>query len=494
MNDIGRMPLSGDMSPLTIQNWLLANPIEDPKLFFAQFGIGVKAAAPNMGFHWKGKTITNGRMMGREAFHDLGNDLRKNPYYQYAASAGLRLTTGQVDKVLAELQKTNPSATIMDVNELNLDSDISMSNELTQRGFLVGASNRFFAMSKDYVKFTKFANTCQHLVDIGYVPGTPGWEETIADFAAVYNVMGGDINLGSSEEEEDRFSRLGKRLWFAPRWAASRFMLDPIGYGLMSITPQGQKILKANRMEGWMTGKSALNGRARGAMLRMLAKTWALWAALQGIYQFYYRGFGYGATESTKGGMRLRVGETIFSPPGGLDKSASLVFSMLDAANAKAYKSPEEKFKAVKDALAAQLLGNVAPGFSMATELLFGRDMMGKPASEVYTPLQTYWNTAVRPKVNGLGVDFDIPKLSNFAASRLINLAGQDFLESYESLQERERTDPGVRATAYGLASTAGLRARYAPKATNWKRQADERAPVPGLQNILIGKDRNSGQ
>lgn len=494
MNDIGRMPLSGDMSPLTIQNWLLANPIEDPKLFFAQFGIGVKAASPNMGFHWKGKTITNGKMMGREAFHDLGNDLRKNPYYQYASAAGLRLTTLQVDKVLAELQKTNPSATIMDVNELNLDSDISMSNELTQRGFLVGASNRFFSMSKDYVKFTKFANTCQHLVDIGYVPGTPGWEETIADFAAVYNVMGGDVNLGSTEEEEDRFARLGKRLWFAPRWAASRFMLDPIGYGLMSMTPQGQKILKANRMEGWMSGKSALSPRARGAMLRMLAKTWALWAALQGIYQLYYRGFGYGATESTKGGMRLRVGETIFSPPGGLDKSAALMFSMMDAANAKAYKSPEEKFKAVKDALFAQLLGNVAPGFSMAGEMLFGRDMMGKPASEVYTPLQTFYNTAVRPKVNGLGVDFDIPKLSNFAATRLINLAGQDFLESYKSLQERERPDPGVRATAYGLASTTGLRARYAPKATNWQRQADERAPVPGIKNILIGKDRNNGQ
>jgi hypothetical protein len=350
-------------------------------------------------------------------------------------------------------------------------------------------------MSKDYVKFTKFANTCQHLVDIGYVPGTPGWEEMIADFAAVYNVMGGDVSLGSNDEENERFARIGKRLWFAPRWAVSRFMLDPIGYGLLSATTKGQEILKANRMEGWMSGKSStLNPRARGAMLRMLAKTWALWAALQGIYQFYYRGFGYGATESTKGGMRLRVGETIFSPPGGLDKSAALVFSMLDAANAKVYKSPEEKFKAVKDAAFAQLLGNVAPGFSMGVELLFGRDLMGKPASEVYTPLQTYWNTAVRPKVNGLGVDFEIPKLSNFAATRLINLAGQDFLESYESLLERERTDPGVRATAYGLASTAGLRARYAPKATNWKRQADERAPVPGIQNILIGKDRNSGQ
>lgn len=493
MNDIGRMPLSGDMSPLTIQNWLLANPIEDPKLFFAQIGIGVKAAAPNMGFHWKGKTITNGKMMGREAFHDLGNDLRKNPWYQHAQTAGLRLSTIDADRALATLRQTNPSATLMDINELNLDSDISMSNELTQRGLLVGASNRFFAMSKDYVKFTKFANTCQHLVDIGYVPGTPGWDESIKDFAAVYNVAQGDISLGGSAEDDELWGRIGKRLWFAPRWAASRFMLDPVGYGLMSLTPQGQKIIKANRMEGYLL-RSKRDPRATAALLRMLMKTWALWAAIRGIYDLYYRGFGYGASESTKAGQRLRVGETIFSPPGGLDKTASLMFAMYDAANSKAYESPEDRQEAVVDALKAQLLGNVAPGIGMASEVLFGRDLMGKPATEVYTPLQTYWNTAVRPHANALGVDFNLPKLSNFAATRLINLATQDFLESYESLYQRERKDAGVRATAYGVASTTGIRARYAPKATSWQRKADERAPVPGRQNLIIGKERNFGQ
>ncbi len=493
MNDIGRMPLSGDMSPLTIQNWLLANPIEDPKLFFAQIGIGVKAAAPNMGFHWKGKTITNGKMMGREAFHDLGNDLRKNPWYQHAQTAGLRLSTIDADRALATLRQTNPSATLMDINELNLDSDVSMSNELTQRGLLVGASNRFFAMSKDYVKFTKFANTCQHLVDIGYVPGTPGWDESIKDFASVYNVAQGDISLGGSAEDDELWSRIGKRLWFAPRWAASRFMLDPVGYGLMSLTPQGQKIIKANRMEGYLL-RSKRDPRATAALLRMLMKTWALWAAIRGIYDLYYRGFGYGASESTKAGQRLRVGETIFSPPGGLDKTASLMFAMYDAANSKAYESPEDRQQAVVDALKAQLLGNVAPGIGMASEVLFGRDLMGKPASEVYTPLQTYWNTAVRPHVNALGVDFNLPKLSNFAATRLINLATQDFLESYESLYQRERKDAGIRATAYGAASTTGIRARYAPKATSWQRKADERAPVPGFKNLIIGKERNLGQ
>jgi hypothetical protein len=492
MNDIGRMPLSGDMSPLTIQNWLLANPIEDPKLFFAQIGIGVKAAAPNMGFHWKGKTITNGKMMGREAFHDLGNELRSNPWYQHAQTAGLRLSTIDADRALEKLRQTNPSATLMDINELNLDSDVSMSNELTQRGLLVGASNRFFAMSKDYVKFTKFANTCQHLVDIGYVPGTPGWDETIKDFASVYNVAQGDINLGAPEDDE-KWNRIGKRLWFAPRWAASRFMLDPIGYGLMSITPQGQKIIKANRMQGYLL-LSKRDPRATAALLRMLMKTWALWAAIRGIYDLYYRGFGYGASESTKAGQRLRVGETIFSPPGGLDKTAALLFAMYDAANSKAYESPEDRQKAVGDAIKAQLLGNVAPGIGMASEVLFGRDLMGKPASEVYTPLQTYWNTAVRPHVNALGVDFNLPKLSNFAATRMINLATQDFLESYESLYERQRPDAGVRATMYGAASTTGIRARYAPKATSWQRKADERAPVPGFQNLIIGKERNLGQ
>ncbi len=119
---------------------------------------------------------------------------------------------------------------------------------------------------------------------------------------------------------------------------------------------------------------------------------------------------------------------------------------------------------------------------------------MGKPASEVYTPLQTYWNSAVHPTLEHLGWDVKLPKLSNFVATRVLNLAAQDFLESYESLKERERPDAGIRATAYGAASTMGIRARYAPKATNWKRKADERAPVPGLQNLIIGKERNLGQ
>jgi hypothetical protein len=165
----------------------------------------------------------------------------------------------------------------------------------------------------------------------------------------------------------------------------------------------------------------------------------------------------------------------------------------MDAMNSKAYETPEDRMKAVQDALKAQLLGNIAPGGSMGIELLFGRDLMGKPSREVYTPLQTYWNTAVRPKLNDAGVDIPMPKFSNFVAERIINLAGQDFLESYESLYERQKPAPGIRATAYGLASTTGLRARYAPKATNWKRKADEKAPAPGLANVIIGKDRDYG-
>ena len=487
LNDIGRMPLTGDMSPLTIQNWLLANPIEDPKLFFAQFKIGIDAARPNLGFSWKGKTIGSDKMMGRQAFHDLGNDLRNHPMYKWANVANLRLTTIEVDRALAELRTTNPSATVMDVNELDIQTDMSIANKFLQHGALVGASNRFFSMSKDYVKFTKFANAAQHMVDIGYVPGTPAFEKAIKDFAGVFNVLSGDIRFNKIEEVDEHRSRIYKLLFFAPRWGASRLMVDPIGRAMLKLHPSGVELLKQNRL----LDIQKLDPGARFAYLRMLAKTWALWAAMQGIYNYLYRGFGYGASESGKGGTRLRVGETLIAPPGGIDKSAAIAFAVLDAFTSKSTASPEEKFDNVKRAVTTQLLGNISPVISMGWETLSGRDLMGSPSREVYTPLQTYYNAVVRPKMNAVGIDVPMPKISNMIAQRVLTLATQDYLESFESLYERQRKDAGERATAYGVANVLGIRARYAPKATAWKYKADQRAEAPGIANTFIGKERN---
>ena len=91
---------------------MTATPIENPKLFAQQFMIGLKMMKPNLGFQKKDGTIINKDMMlGRQEFHDLGDQLRSTPFYNLAKEAGLTLNTLRVDERLADLREKDPRTT-----------------------------------------------------------------------------------------------------------------------------------------------------------------------------------------------------------------------------------------------------------------------------------------------------------------------------------------------------------------------------------------------
>ena len=484
VNDVARLSVGGDASPILIQNFMLANPIEDPKLFFQQFLIMTKAARPNLSLSWKGKTIINGKNFGRQADVDLGNELRANPWYDSAKAHGLTLSAFGKDEALKELQKTNPSATMMDVNELGYNSDVAVSKEFLQHLPGQGQSERFFAMSKDYVKMNKYAQAAQHFLDIGYIPGTEGFESAARDMAAIINVAAGDMNFPSDEDGKNVFGRVMKALLFAPRWASSRFAMDPLGRGILTATPWGRTVLSRNRL----LNLQDRDPYAKALHLRMMCKTYGLWSALALLFGYLYKNEAV-KTSITKGGTTIQIGDYKFKPPAGIDKTIGMVTAAWSVFDTSDKMTREEKIGRAADNVKTLFMGQAAPAVSAIYETVMGRNLFGEPSREVYTPLQRHWEGVTRPILAKAGVDVPFPKVSNLMADKFVYLWAQDMMESYEALKDRDEPYARLQSAAIGATAFIGGRVKYAPKDMNWKYDAAKSRPAPGIENTIIGAD-----
>jgi hypothetical protein len=485
VNDFCRISIGGDASPILIQNFLLANPIEDPKLFFQQFLIMTKAARPNLSLSWKGRTIIQGKNYGRQADVDLGNELRANLWYESAGKHGLTLSAIGKDEALKEMQKTNPSATLMDLNELGYIQDVSISNEILRHMPGQGQSERFFSMSKDYVKMNKYAQAVQHLVDIGYIPGTEGFESSARDIAAIINVAAGDMKFTSNKDKDDSFGRIAKVLFFAPRWASSRFALDPLGSAILRATPWGRDVLRVNRL-GNLEDRDPY---AKAMHLRMMAKTYGMWAAFALLYGILSENDAV-STSIGKGGMSLQIGDYKFKPPGGIDKTIAMVSNAWSMFEVKDNLTREEKIAKVGDSIKTMMLGQAAPGVSAVYETIVGRNLFGEPSREVYTPLQSHWDKVTRPLLAKSGVDVPLPKISNLMADKFIYLWAQDMMESYEAMANRDEPFAEMQSAIIGGASFIGGRAKYSPKELKWTYDAGKNRLAPGIENTFIGAEK----
>lgn len=483
-NDVTRLSVGGDASPILIQNFMLANPIEDPKLFFQQFLIMTRAARPNLSLSWRGKTIINGKNFGRQADVDLGNELRANPWYDSAKAHGLTLSSFGKDEALKELQKTNPSATMMDVNELGYNSDVAVSKEFLQHLPGQGQSERFFAMSKDYVKMNKYAQAAQHFLDIGYIPGTEGFESAARDMAAIINVAAGDMNFPSDDDGKNVFGRVMKMLFFAPRWASSRFAMDPLGRGILTATPWGRTVLSRNRL----LNLQDRDPYAKALHLRMMCKTYGLWSALALLFGYLYKNEAI-KTSITKGGTTIQIGDYKFKPPAGIDKTIGMVTAVWSVFDTSDRMTREEKIGRAADNIKTLLMGQAAPAVSAIYETVMGRNLFGEPSREVYTPLQRHWEGVTRPILAKAGIDVPFPKVSNLMADKFVYLWAQDMMESYEALKDRDEPYAGLQSAAIGVAAFIGGRVKYAPKDMNWKYDAAKGRPAPGIENTIIGAD-----
>jgi hypothetical protein len=488
VNTIARNSVGGDWSAPLIQNWALTNPFENPKMFFQQFLIGTKMMKPNLGFQLAdGRIINSNGMLGRKEFHDLGNELRASGFYQLGKEAGLITNTSRVDEALAEAQSKDPRKTLMDIDELGHDPDFAIAHSILKRIPLNTGAERTMSMQKDYIKQMKFNAAMRSFIEMGYSPKAKGFLDIAKDFAAVLNVAAGDIKFVADDEKDELIGRMTKRILFAPRWASSRLMFDPIARHAVEFLPKGKEWLKVNRM---LAEGRNLNPYAVAENRRLWTKGYALWAALV-MMLTRFNPFDEHAVEveSSKNGTQLRVGDYTFKAPGGVTFMLELQAMISSAVDTRPDETREERLDRTVDMFKGFLMSKISPAISLGYEQFTGRDVTGKPSREAYTPLQVWWDNAIRPSLREAGVDHEMPKWSNLVANRMLYLWAQDALETYEATLERNADAPGLEAAFTGASAFLGGRVRYAPKETRWMYDANDNATPPGWEYSFIGAD-----
>jgi hypothetical protein len=488
VNTIARNSVGGDWSAPLIQNWALTNPFENPKMFFQQFLIGTKMMKPNLGFQLAdGRIINSNGMLGRKEFHDLGNELRASGFYQLGKEAGLITNTSRVDEALAEAQSKDPRKTLMDIDELGHDPDFAIAHSILKRIPLNTGAERTMSMQKDYIKQMKFNAAMRSFIEMGYSPKAKGFVDIAKDFAAVLNVAAGDIKFVADDEKDELIGRMTKRILFAPRWVSSRLMFDPIARHAVEFLPKGKEWLKVNRM---LAEGRNLNPYAVAENRRLWTKGYALWAALV-MMLTRFNPFDEHAVEveSSKNGTQLRVGDYTFKAPGGVTFMLELQAMISSAVDTRPDETREERLDRTVDMFKGFLMSKISPAISLGYEQFTGRDVTGKPSREAYTPLQVWWDNAIRPSLREAGVDHEMPKWSNLVANRMLYLWAQDALETYEATLERNADAPGLEAAFTGASAFLGGRVRYAPKETRWMYDANDNATPPGWEYSFIGAD-----
>jgi len=493
VNDLARNSVGGDWSAILIQNWVTANPIENPKLFAHQFMIGLKMMKPNLGYQKSDGTIINQNgMLGREEFHKLGDELRSNPFYELGVEAGLTLNTHRIDERLAELRKKDPRATIMNVDELGVDKDLSPTHQLLKHQPLQGASERTMAMTKDYIKMMKFTQGMQHYIEIGYNPKSSKFTEVAKDLAGMLNVAQGDVKFSSDKEMDDLIGSNLRNLMFAPRWLASRFMFDPILRSVYTtFSPEkGTKLLELNRL---YKRYGVIDPYVRAENNRLFMKSAGMFAFI-GFLLSRFNPFGEHGTEvEVKGlGSSIRVGDYVFKAPGGVMYQMEIMSTLIGGLETKPGESSEERLTRTADQLKMLIMSKASPAVSLANDMITGRNIIGEPSRETYKPLQTYWNAVTRPALLEMGIDLPAPKLSNLVADRLFYLWAQDAMDTYDSVSGRGGQYPGAEAGAVAALAFLGGRVRYSPKELKWQYKAnDNDNPVPGWEYTIFGADED---
>ena len=493
VNDLARNSVGGDWSAILIQNWVTANPIENPKLFAQQFMIGLKMMKPNLGFQKSDGSVINQKgMLGREEFHKLGDQLRGNQFYELGIEAGLTLNTHRIDERLAELRKKDPRATIMNVDELGVDKDLSPTHHMLKHQPLQGASERTMAMTKDYIKMMKFTQGMQHYIEIGYNPKSSKFTEVAKDLAGMLNVAQGDVKFSSDKEMDDLIGSNLRNLMFAPRWLASRFMFDPILRSVYTtFSPEkGTKLLELNRL---YKRYGVIDPYVRAENNRLFMKSAGMFAFI-GFLLSRFNPFGEHGTEvEVKGlGSSIRVGDYVFKAPGGVMYQMEIMSTLIGGLETKPGETSEERLTRTSDQIKMLIMSKAAPAVSLANDMITGRNIIGEPSRETYKPLESYWNAVTRPALLEMGIDLPAPKISNLVADRLFYLWAQDAMDTYDAVSGRGGQYPGMEAGAVAALAFLGGRVRYSPKELKWQYKAnDNDNPVPGWEYTFTGVDED---
>jgi len=502
LNALGRFTMAGDWSAPLVQNWQLANPIESPGLFFKSLLFGPKSLAPNLAIDTGKGGINKNAFLGRKQVHAMGDEIRANRFYELAKEMKLSLATIEYDRILAEkraereeklaeMRKTNPDATlpeidIMDIDELDVDPD--MMGLLSAERHVPGkaASERAMTMMKDFVKFNKFTQALETYEQLGYDPSSEGFKEMASDMAAVLNVMNGDVRFTKNEYDKS-IGRLMRRVMFAPRWLTSRVLTNPLLRAALEKGEPGRKWLEANNLPVGRT----INPYVLRANIRMVLKAQALWYALLAYFGLM-RPFDQFQVKTSVDHMftRIQVGNYVFKAPGG----SMMLLEIADGFYGEDYKNlpPDEARKRFAERIETLTMGRLvnSPGIGIIKEMITGRDFMGKPVGYVDPDLEAYWQKIIKPTMAEVGVPVPDMKLSKLITKNIQYLWLQSYLETFKLADDREEDDKMFEAAFVGGMSALGGRIRYNPPAGKGAYDYDTYGNPPGWQYYLLGANR----
>jgi hypothetical protein len=502
LNALGRFTMAGDWSAPLVQNWQLANPIESPGLFFKSLLFGPKSLAPNLAIDTGKGGINKNAFLGRKQVHAMGDEIRANRFYELAKEMKLSLATIEYDRILAEkraereeklaeMRKTNPDATlpeidIMDIDELDVDPD--MMGLLSAERHVPGkaASERAMTMMKDFVKFNKFTQALEAYEQLGYDPSSEGFKEMAQDMAAVLNVMNGDVRFTKNEYDKS-IGRLMRRVMFAPRWLTSRVLTNPLLRAALEKGEPGRKWLEANNLPVGRT----INPYVLRANIRMVLKAQALWYALLAYFGLM-RPFDQFQVKTSVDHMftRIQVGNYVFKAPGG----SMMLLEIADGFYGGKIENlpPDEARKRFAERIETLTMGRLvnSPGIGIIKEMITGRDFMGKPVGYVDPDLEAYWQKVIKPTMAEVGVPVPDMKLSKLITKNIQYLWLQSYLETFKLADDREEDDKMFEAAFVGGMSALGGRIRYNPPAGKGAYDYDTYGNPPGLQYYILGANR----
>lgn len=517
VNQLLKLGASGDASPVLMQNFPLANILENPDMFIRQLGLQAQVIFnPNTGFHLKdGRIINADGMRGRKLFHEvLTKEVRNRNTYEMAKNSGLSLAAADADKLLEEARQKDPNATWDNVDDLGYNTDISTDGEFMKHLPGQGQSERFYAMSKDLVKMRQFDDMVHHLIALGYNPTAwtdaegeyikSPFNQALKDISHLLNVIAGDIRVHDIDETDESIMRLGKFLLYSPRWLSSRLLLDDFGRFMFKGVAKAfgakgeayaQKILELNGMT-----PERLKGRDNrvGAMhARLLNKSWLLWLGLLGLI------YGVKATNPRtmevtvdKFGARLKVGDYSFRAPGAImthiELSTSIGQAVLEWQAQKGATTDKPLYSIVGEKMNSVLLSRSSPVLGLAGSIVTGRDTQGAPAFVSDEAVDVFWKEVIGPQLNSMGVKgLTDMKINKAIAERMLWWWARDAMEMYADQRKFgvKSSEALLKAAGIAAVSAQGGRAMYVPKELDFERKKAERMEAP----IKTGTDLFTG-
>jgi hypothetical protein len=521
LNQLLRGGASGDVSPILMQNFLNANLLENPGMVIRQFRLlGQVMANPNLGIQLKDGTVVNmNGMRGRRMFDKvLDSDVRSKSHYDEGKNAGLDLASYKREQALEELRTVgvpskgiapNPSATYDDVDELGYDIEVTSDTEFLKHMPGQGLSERFFTLSKDVVKANQWENMVDTLIQLGYNP-TPWqydadgnlkqtqWTRALQDLASLINIASGDAKFAPVDETDEMMARVGKLMFFAPRWLGSRLLLNEAGRGLIRLagkaSPKGQEwidsFLAVNRMS-----EQRLRNRSRhiAAMHgRLMYKAYLGWLGLiMAIYAMRATNPHTMEVSIEDMGTRFKIGDYSFKAPGGIMAPVELVAAVMGASEARAVKpGGEQKGNAemVWESVGKFFLSRTSPIISAGAEVLTGRDAFGEPAFIPDEAASRFYGEVIHPMF-GAGDPPDV-KINKALSKRLIWWWLNDMAKVYDTERSAMvvQSDALIKASMIAAYTAMGGRINYFPKEQMWKRDAAKRLEsTPELSQFLTG-------